>query len=1332
MPALGSSNKPEKVERQQRRKRKTPPPPTPRTGAFGGLAPATAPLTRAQGVARQRVKRAKRKLPPRPLPHVPIIKHPTPQQTRAAHDIITHARNRAVGSGGSAAQRAARRAEIDDEFLADPKMARAIRHYGHAAERQAALGVAKAFGLRGSRQQRLAAGRGLLARRRANDRVKAGPPPIEMGLAGIGIPGASINLSAIGTQLGKFGQQIASGHGGFLQNPSGIVRNAGSDIANFPVNAVRGIYEGGAAAVDLAKKAVERTPQGRSLGVHGSTDRAEALLSAMRHGALGELVTGHPSKALRAFEEHPFYSALDVTAAGGVLGRTAGAGMRAGLLGKAAQARAGLARDPLVLVPGTNQVRARGYSRNQIVKEVQLAAERAARRQGLDPNVARESIIPFRGRTHALNQEVDEFAAQAEGMRRRGREEVAAEAKDVRPSRFGHDRDVVAAAAEGRLVVEKDGRLVEPSTPAEFRRALERERDRLQDVYRAERKSMSPRARRGNREQVKALDKAIGDPKTLRRFKEVFAAADEYKGVADRLERDLIARKALDPEQATAAKLRAYAVAVMGARHDKTLRAPDAMAARHESARTAEASARESLDSARSKVRRLAARRDRLVGAQASRRGRRQHEGAGGAATKAERGKLERATAELKAARTEARAADAKWRQARRDRVKSNPKKYATGLVDKDGHRITTAQIEEHIRANAGRTPAFLSHRTDTAGARSFFVNWFGGRKTTDAKGTRTGESTRQGSHAANFKALEEHVVRQQGVVDAIDTFDEFVARMGMSRPDGRPFTWDQAVKAAEDVEEATGVPMVPVRAVPARYDAASREAILHAQKSGSMPDWFDSLTERRMADALAEPTGKARQAPNTVLVPASQLERFRKHQTSGTSVGGKLGHAITRAFRGTVLPFSTKWLTGNVAEAELRMLMYGVRPIHDARMGRAIFREMRKLDEKAWRQADTRLRGGLLYGSGDRLNVHSAAEDFEGSVLETPAKVLAQTARLPVIKQTLGGLRAYQRAVFALNRGFERYAQSAAIGKLARGELQEFGKSWGRTLRIQEDAVRQVASGMLDTATQVRMARQLDEMLGKYGRYSPTTRRAIQTFAPFLPWYLNAAKFVYYTLPVKHPVKAALLATAERAFADEIQAQRESVPPGSLESGIPLKDGGILDVARYTPFGAFTNMPEGFVDPLLPQLSSAVLIMQGRSFTGRDLQTQSGEPPSRGMFGKRTFMALYSALESAVPGIAIGRRLQEHGESPFDDSTIFAPKTKPGTGYGGSAVNRILNPVRPTYLGAPSASVSSGRRGPPTQEDRIDAALRRLDAFDALDAAEDERINRALQSLAP
>jgi hypothetical protein len=195
----------------------------------------------------------------------------------------------------------------------------------------------------------------------------------------------------------------------------------------------------------------------------------------------------------------------------------------------------------------------------------------------------------------------------------------------------------------------------------------------------------------------------------------------------------------------------------------------------------------------------------------------------------------------------------------------------------------------------------------------------------------------------------------------------------------------------------------------------------------------------------------------------------------------------------------------------------------------------------------------------------------------------------------------------------------------------------------------------------------------------------------------LKAERFVGYALPVHHPVKTALLANVTTTLGEEIEANRKKVPPGDLQSAIRRKDGGLVNLARYTPFGVVTKGIAGVTDPLLPQIDSAVAILQGRAFTGRPLQFGDKSTPKD---TKKLWLAIYTMVEAGLPGVSIIRRAQEGGSTAYDDSTVFDPKTKPGTRHG-SAANRILNPIRPTYL---NGGAGSGGKVPASLQREADA----------------------------
>lgn len=76
--------------------------------------------------------------------------------------------------------------------------------------------------------------------------------------------------------------------------------------------------------------------------------------------------------------------------------------------------------------------------------------------------------------------------------------------------------------------------------------------------------------------------------------------------------------------------------------------------------------------------------------------------------------------------------------------------------------------------------------------------------------------------------------------------------------------------------------------------------------------------------------------------------------------------------------------------------------------------------------------------------------------------------------------------------------------------------------------------------------------------------------------------------------------------------------------------------------------------------------------------------------------IALYGLAEALLgPLPSLTRRLREGGGTPFADSTLWSPKTKPGSDHGMSAARRTLDPFRPTYVGAGGGpAVAGGESG--------------------------------------
>jgi hypothetical protein len=459
---------------------------------------------------------------------------------------------------------------------------------------------------------------------------------------------------------------------------------------------------------------------------------------------------------------------------------------------------------------------------------------------------------------------------------------------------------------------------------------------------------------------------------------------------------------------------------------------------------------------------------------------------------------------------------------------------------------------------------------------------------------------------------------------------------------------------------------------------------------------------EERVQQAL----DKTQPGGQWAIVRKDAMDRFRSHQNVATSGLGRVFQGITGAFRGTVLPFSTRWLFGNGAEATLRSALSGVHPGRDYSLGQRFVEEIRKQHGDAGHQEFmAQVAGGRLYKStGINSDVfRNASQVADVPIAGQVARLLGAGARAPIAREAVTLLKGYQHGVFTMNTWMESAFEYGVIGKTVRGEIQEMTGSWGKSLRAQQSVLEELAKGALDPKTLDHFATTLNDTLGKYRAFGPGTRRAIQTVMPFVPWYLNAYKFVFYTLPVHHPIKTALAANVEATLDkqfDEDRKQLGDFSKGDLGGAIKLKDGGFLTLARYTPFGAMTALPEqgpigAATEVLLPQYSSAVWAGAGhQNFAHRPLRGPDGDIENG---WTASAIAANAFMESLVPGVSIARRLREGGRTAYDTSTVFRTRTKPGTSYGRSALSRVFNPFNPTYLNAPTTSsgVNTRRREP-------------------------------------
>lgn len=628
-------------------------------------------------------------------------------------------------------------------------------------------------------------------------------------------------------------------------------------------------------------------------------------------------------------------------------------------------------------------------------------------------------------------------------------------------------------------------------------------------------------------------------------------------------------------------------------------------------------------------------------------------------------------------------------------------------LRDPQGRVLTNQQIREHAAAG-GRDPQTLAHFPHVIEAgdkRAYHRQFRPGSRPAPAHVSRTGALYARGGNAFGREVVKDALTRSATTANLAEAVDKFVHESGLRKADGTHFTPKEALEAANRFEQEGGEPhFVPVRAFPAQVPKATRQAIADAQGSAKFETAHERLLNNRVITGEAHDISSS--TPNAVLVP-KHLHDALMAQLQPSSQLERSVQLLNGPFRMAVLP-QPRWLTGNFIEPYLIRLPLSGAGINlpgaalDVAAGRKALKVMANSGDEAQVRAAKEIRsqqfGGLFIGRRG-ASVRRTYQDFSGPTQR--ALYGAHVVRnLPAVKQ-LGDLTlSLPHAFFHVNRVIESMAQQQAFGKSVRDDIQSITGNWHQTVLLGHKAVSEAARGLVDTPTQHRFMDKQHELLGQYEGFNPTTRRLVQTVAPFLPWTLASARFVFWTLPAHHTgAFVALMKSAQSVQADW-ENQHKDIPPGTLKDALIQPDGGLVDLARYTPYGATSPVVQGdlsnLTNTLLPQLSGSIKAVEGQDPFGRQLQVPKtpSNPKGEPTGGQKAEIAGYSALEALVPLLSQARRLQEKGGTAYANSTVLSPKVKPGTSHG-SAANRTLNPFRETYLKAPKGGKASAISDP-------------------------------------
>jgi hypothetical protein len=1103
----------------------------------------------------------------------------------------------------------------------------------------------------------------------------------------------------------------------------------------------------------------------------------KGVVEGTLHSAPGELLTGHPGRALRSAQQHPLIAALDVAAAAGAVGRVAGAGARL-----ASAHRVGsTVRPPIAQSLDAGAVKAGAYveregSHDLIRRAAQQAAD--ARREPVRDAQGNVVRVGQRGRMvpvlkptagelkRGARREGDFRAGRANALERLRRELVAREmrTKGVRGQRA---KDLVAMVVEGTV---RSRKTFEADLRSHLAR-LEREHARR---MRTDPKGFRQSGEAAMNEHRQALVRdVLGNPRVMKQAPKIVAHGERIGRRLNELERQALKRGVLTDEQmARRSGLIPAAIEHLGARHfsereHKALEAaarrveeslPEGSAARaaarerriavsgrdphgvkaHEAARATAEKARGEEKAARARIARLEASRQRLVGKRQAARG--------GTATKV-RSDLGRIDREIKQARKDAHDAGQLARKAEHTARKAPlpdikaAVRHGEDSAAETGTHLPNDAIEQALR-DSGRDPASVAYLPHVPpGDRAFHAQFRPSTRPTldkaGAKGRRTGEAYRKGATSASAELLTQQGVRLTTQVSKAEQLDALVGERGLRHPDWKAveqkaargdqldkrerrlldghgyMTGREADEYADRIVWDTGTNrnvlvspngerLVAMRAFPARLSKATQQIIAEDLQG---PAGMESLSQRLLNERVIDPAElKGQPSRNVVLVNADLVKRLEDHLKPAGEIERFL-QMLNRPFRFAVLA-QPRWLVGNFVEPYLvRLPTAGSGAVNvfglgnDIRIAGKVLKAARASKDPRVRQVAEELEaqhlGGLFIGGRGASNrrVLEDSEVYGKMVAKVPA-----TRQMYELSHKLGQvLMAPGRGYFWINRqGIERWAQKASLGRSARRDAVEFFGSWQKAVRFGEEAAQEAAKGLVNTPTQLRFLHEQQRLLGKYGDFSPRLRRAVQGPMPFLPWALNAARFVYWTMPVHHTILTSLLLKTEAVTHKEWEDQHAFLKPemrqGTLGIDPVRKDRGITPLVRYTPYGltgpAIHGDLEG-LDQALPALGGPTkALFSGQDPFGNPLTTEktasnpqgtvTGLLPKAGVAGNEL-------AEALVPYLSQIRRLREHGETALSTSTALHPRTKPDTSHGMSARRRTFDPFRPTYVRADS-----------------------------------------------
>jgi hypothetical protein len=611
---------------------------------------------------------------------------------------------------------------------------------------------------------------------------------------------------------------------------------------------------------------------------------------------------------------------------------------------------------------------------------------------------------------------------------------------------------------------------------------------------------------------------------------------------------------------------------------------------------------------------------------------------------------------------------------------------------------VPPSEIERHMAQNGVDPAAYVNQSAPRpigfrAWASKYAFSRGGGKGP-----SYTGQGLLAGATEPGYRALSMSQLGSLAKLQKAEAHDRFVSTFAKRDANGdiQRYSKNEVQQAIADAKaQPHGIDWAPILTHPTSYKGVQAEKVVELQnRAGS-----DELGQRLVTpQQLANDEHPNLQ--NIALVPKAAIGREGGLMATGKLPRGYLGHmqidamgsggmaAVNRTFRNSVLPFSTKWWVEHSAEAGLRSLLVGAGP-RDWQLTGKVLQSMRDqgLHDAADRLESTFV--GMHFGMGHHANM----EAIGMPALHNDSGVIRAAMNAhPAIQQIHDGYMHLIQGIYSANRQIGLNAEKAVLGSHMAQQAREMFGNMQHATHLQQQYIDELARGYSNPALAADAGRYIHETLGQYSRFSPGYRAYIRNVAPFAPWYWNSLRFIYHTLPIKHPIVAAVSLDANRVNQDQWAAAHKSpgekffgMPFGALASDIKTSPTGFVDIGRYTPAGAFTSGPLNWAaSQISPVAQGSVYALMGLDPFGNTLKDAHGRPiKDTGTRAALAINQLASGLTGPTP--VIERAALSGGRSQAAGSTLVNPEFKPNSSHNGGGLlgglERTFWPFYPTYL---------------------------------------------------